>query len=48
MDTEESHSSALGSDSWLGADEYEPDSPLHVRATDFLKAIKWDVLADIA
>ena len=48
MDTEEPHFSALGSDGWLGADEYEPDSPLHIRATNFLKTAKWNVLADIA
>jgi hypothetical protein len=40
--------SAVGGDAWLGADEYEPGSPLHTRATDFLKSIKWDVLAGIA
>ena len=38
----------LGSEAWLGADEYEPGSVLHTRATQFLEAINWNVLAGIA
>ena len=44
----EASPSAIGSDSWLGADEYESGSALHDRATKFLSTINWDVLADIA
>jgi hypothetical protein len=40
--------STLGSDAWLGADEYEAGSPLHARATNFFQAFKWDVLVGIS
>ncbi|KAK3381135.1 hypothetical protein B0H63DRAFT_501844 [Podospora didyma] len=48
MAAEASSLSALGSDSWLGVDEYEPGSELYVRATEFLATVKWDLLANIA
>lgn len=48
MTDDSAPTSALGSDSWLGADEYESGSALHTRATNFLSTVKWDVLADIA
>lgn len=39
--------SAIGSDSWRGAENYEGDE-LHNRATNFLTSISWDALAAIA
>lgn len=48
LNSEMAPSSAIGSDAWLGADEYESNSPLHTRAIDFMKTVKWDVLAYIA
>ena len=48
MAVDTSPGSALGSGSWLGADEYEPGSALHSRATDFVSNVNWDVLTDIA
>lgn len=48
MDVQGSVSVALGSDLWLGADAYEPGGVFHTRATEFLTAVKWDVLAEIA
>ncbi|KAK2595514.1 hypothetical protein QQS21_006789 [Conoideocrella luteorostrata] len=41
-------SHALGSDAWLGADEYEPGSELHTRATNFFTVVNWDALSSIA
>lgn len=38
----------LGSASWIGADAYEPGEEFHERATKFLAAVKWDVLASIS
>lgn len=40
--------SALGSDAWLGADEYEPGSELHTRAITFFNTVNWDALAILA
>ncbi|KEZ39514.1 Protein kinase-like domain [Scedosporium apiospermum] len=48
MTDDSAPTSALGSDTWLGANEYESGSALHTRATNFLSTAKWDVLADIA
>lgn len=38
----------LGSASWIGADAYELNSEYSKRATTFLAAVKWDVLASIS
>ncbi|KAK0734101.1 hypothetical protein B0T26DRAFT_760841, partial [Lasiosphaeria miniovina] len=38
----------LGSHSWIGAEAYEPGSEFHERATAFLAAVKWDLLASIS
>lgn len=38
----------LGTHSWIGADAYEPGSEFHQRATAFLAAVKWDLLASIS
>ncbi|KAH6624160.1 hypothetical protein B0J18DRAFT_409649 [Chaetomium sp. MPI-SDFR-AT-0129] len=39
---------SLGSASWIGADAYEPGDEFHERATTFLAAVKWDVVASIS
>jgi hypothetical protein len=38
----------LGSASWIGAGEYEVGDELYERATAFLAAVKWDVLASFS
>lgn len=43
-----SESTAIGSDAWLGAAEYEAGAPLHRRATSFLSHVNWDKLTSIA
>lgn len=40
--------SGLGSDTWLGIDDYDEDDDLHSRATSFVAAINWAVLLSIA
>ncbi len=47
MGLDDPPSAALGSDTWIGADDYQPDSPLFTRAVQFLAAVRWDVLAGI-
>lgn len=44
----EEPSDSLGSASWIGADAYEPGGEFHERATKFLTAVNWDVLASIS
>jgi hypothetical protein len=39
---------SLGSASWIGVDAYEPGNKFHERATKFLAAVNWDVLASIS
>lgn len=36
--------SAIGSESWRGAENYDEGDELHTRATQFLASIKWDAL----
>lgn len=38
----------LGSDAWLKADDFDEDDDLHIRATAFFEAIKWDHVISIA
>ncbi|KAI0398956.1 hypothetical protein F4802DRAFT_611243 [Xylaria palmicola] len=42
------HTEFLGSTSWIGADTYETGGEYYKRATAFLAAVKWDVLASIS
>lgn len=39
---------AIGSDAWIGANDYQPGSKLYIRATDFFEAVNWDKLAAVA
>jgi hypothetical protein len=39
---------SLGSASWIGAEAYEPEGEFHERATRFLAAVNWVVLASIS
>lgn len=38
----------IGSDSWLGADIYQPDDELGAQVVKFFNSVKWDVLASVA
>lgn len=38
----------IGSDAWLGASQYQPDSELHARATSFFQAVNWESLTTVA
>lgn len=38
----------VGSDSWIGADAYEPGDEFHERATAFLVATRWDLLESLS
>ena len=40
--------SAIGSDSWINADEFESGDELHNRATDFVAKIDWEALTSLA
>ncbi|KAL7928021.1 hypothetical protein V8C35DRAFT_285584 [Trichoderma chlorosporum] len=39
---------ALGSDSWIGADATQSDDAFHQRASAFVAAVKWDALLSIS
>ncbi|KAH7019991.1 hypothetical protein EDB80DRAFT_676926 [Ilyonectria destructans] len=43
-----SGSTALGSDSWIGADATQSDDAFHQRASVFVAAVKWDALLSIS
>ena len=38
----------VGSDTWMGANVYEPDDRLYTESMNFFHAVKWYVLAAIA
>lgn len=39
---------ALGSDSWVGASDYDEGDELHTRVSEFIKGINWKRLTEVA